>query len=268
VIDPIPMHHRTRPSGHPSSAPRRHASSVPRWKRWSDCAIAVPLLILTAPIILVAVVLVRLTSPGPGIYTQTRLGLNRRPFTIYKIRTMAHNCEAGTGARWSTGKNDARVTFVGRILRKTHIDELPQLWNVIRGDMTLVGPRPERPEIVSKIEPLIPGYGDRLTVLPGVTGLAQVQLPPDTNLESVCRKIRYDAYYAANLGLWLDVRLIALTAFKICGLHRVARVVFRVPGPALVEPGHPTTPVEAAKLTFVVESSALVNSDADLIHKV
>ncbi len=206
MLDPPQMNRRPRPSGNPMSAPRRHAAgAVPRWKRWSDCAIAAPLLVLTAPIILAALVLVRLTSPGPALYTQTRLGLNRRPFTIYKIRTMTYNCEAGTGARWSSGKNDSRITLVGRFLRKTHIDELPQLWNVLSGDMTLVGPRPERPEIVTKIEPLIPGYGERLTVLPGVTGLAQVQLPPDTNLESVRRKIRYDAYYAANLGLWLDI---------------------------------------------------------------
>jgi lipopolysaccharide/colanic/teichoic acid biosynthesis glycosyltransferase len=248
------------------TAPRRHAvGTVPRWKRWSDCAIAAPLLVLTAPVILLAVVLVRLTSPGPGIYTQTRLGLNRRPFIIYKVRTMTHNCEAGTGARWSTGKSDARITLVGRFLRATHIDELPQLWNVLRGDMTLVGPRPERPEIVTKIEPLIPGYGDRLTVLPGVTGLAQVQLPPDTNLESVRRKIRYDAYYAANLGLWLDVRLIAVTAFKMCGLLRVARVLLRVPGPAVVEPSQPSSTAET-KLAFAVEPS-LVAAEPDPAHK-
>src|SRR6185437_8860000 len=105
----------------------------------------------------------------------------------------------------------------------THLDELPQLWNVIRGDMTLVGPRPERPEIIQKIESLVPGYAIRLTVPPGVTGLAQVQLPPDTDIESVCRKVRFDRYYAVHYGFWLDVRLIAVTAFKVVGLLRAAR---------------------------------------------
>jgi lipopolysaccharide/colanic/teichoic acid biosynthesis glycosyltransferase len=176
-----------------------------------------------------------LTSSGPGIYTQTRLGLHRRPFTIYKIRTMTHNCEAATGARWSSGKSDARVTLIGRFLRRTHIDELPQLWNVLRGEMTLVGPRPERPEIVAQIEPLVPGYGLRLTVLPGVTGLAQIQLPPDTNVDSVRRKVRYDAYYAAHLSLWLDLRLILVTAGKVCGLVAPLRALLRVPGAEAVE---------------------------------
>ena len=147
----------------------------------SQLLMAAPLLVLTAPVILAAIVLVRLTSAGPGIYSQTRLGLNRRPFTIYKIRTMGNNVEARGGIRWATSR-DPRVTRIGRFLRATHVDELPQLWNVLRGEMALVGPRPERPEIIAQIEPLIPGYGVRLTVLPGVTGLAQVQLPPDSSV--------------------------------------------------------------------------------------
>lgn len=208
--------------------------AVPRWKRWGDFAIALPLLLLSGPIMLLAIAVVRLTSRGPGIYTQTRLGLNRKPFTIYKIRTMGHNCEAKTGARWSTPK-DARVTPVGRFLRKTHIDELPQLWNVLRGDMSLVGPRPERPEIVATIEPLVHGYGSRLTVLPGVTGLAQLRLPPDTTVESVRRKVCYDAYYAATLTPWLDLRLIAATGFKMLGLLRFVRAPLGIPGARQVE---------------------------------
>jgi lipopolysaccharide/colanic/teichoic acid biosynthesis glycosyltransferase len=198
-----------------------------------------------APVVLLALVAVRLTSAGPGIYSQTRLGLHRRPFTIYKIRTMAHDCEAATGARWSPGKSDARVTAVGRFLRRTHIDELPQLWNVLRGDMSLVGPRPERPEIVAQIEPLVPGYAARLAVVPGVTGLAQVRLPPDTTVDSVRRKVRYDAYYAAHLTVWLDVRLILVTAAKVVGLLGPARALLRVPGRAAVEPVRPATVVQA-----------------------
>ncbi|MDB5311339.1 MAG: sugar transferase [Gemmataceae bacterium] len=245
MSDPIHAHHPPRPSVNHRRAPRGPLGAVPRWKRWSDRAIAAPLLVLTAPVILAAIVVVRLTSPGPGIYAQTRLGLNRRPFTMHKIRSMTHNCEANSGACWATPA-DARVTPVGRFLRKTHIDELPQLWDVLRGDMALVGPRPERPEIVAKIEPLVPGYGDRLTLLPGVTGLAQVQLPPDTDVESVCRKVRYDAYYAAHLGPWLDLRLIVATAFKVVGLLRVTRSLLRVPGPAAVEPGRTLPPAATA----------------------
>jgi lipopolysaccharide/colanic/teichoic acid biosynthesis glycosyltransferase len=197
------------------------------------------LLVVCAPLILLAVLAVRLTSSGPGIYTQTRVGLNRRTFTIYKIRTMAHNCEAGTGARWSSGKGDARVTRLGRFLRKSHIDELPQLWNVLRGDMALVGPRPERPEIIAQIEHLVPGYAQRLTVLPGVTGLAQVQLPPDTTVDSVRRKVRFDSYYATHRNLWLDLRLIVVTAGKVLGPVALMRVLLRIPGAGTVESARP-----------------------------
>lgn len=264
MFDTYQHHHGTGPSGRPTRVPRRFAmSAVPRWKRVSDCLIAAPLLILSAPMILLAVVAVRVTSRGPGLYTQTRLGLNRRQFTIYKIRTMAHNCEAATGARWATAR-DSRVTRVGRFLRATHVDELPQLWNVLRGDMALVGPRPERPEIVAKIEPLVPGYGDRLAVLPGVTGLAQVQLPPDTCVESVRRKVRYDVYYAFNQSLWLDLRLIVVTAVKVFGLLDVTRALLRVPGPDSVEHGRPVVHVEAATLTFDLEPPLIGEHEPDL----
>src|SRR5439155_12868491 len=120
---------------------------------------------------LLSMLLVKLTSRGPALYTQTRLGRNGRPFTIYKLRTMQHRCESLTGARWST-PGDPRITPVGRFLRKTHLDELPQLWNVLRGDMALVGPRPERPEFVPQLEQAVPHYRDRLLVRPGVSGLA------------------------------------------------------------------------------------------------
>ena len=144
------------------------------------------------------------------IYCQIRLGLNGRRFTIYKIRSMYHDCERVTGPRWSM-PGDKRVTWIGKLLRATHIDELPQLWNIIRGDMSLVGPRPERPEIVVTLELAIPCYQHRLQVRPGVTGLAQVQLPPDTDLESVRRKVAYDLYYIEHSSLWLDIRLIVAT---------------------------------------------------------
>src|SRR5262245_50225425 len=270
------MPHTIAPAAVPASAPdpvlgcTGPGATVPRWKRWSDLAIAALLLVVCAPIILAAVVLVRLTSRGPGIYSQTRLGLNRRPFTLYKIRTMAHNCEAKTGARWAT-KKDPRVTLIGRFLRRTHLDELPQLWNVLRGDMTLVGPRPERPEIVAQLEPQIPGYAKRLTILPGVTGLAQVQLPPDTNVESVRRKLVYDNYYADNLGLWLDLRLILTTALKVFGLVAIMRKVLRIPGRDRVEPPRPSpmaetvvANVETTEMPVLTEQHKLNATHPDL----
>src|SRR5436305_9317332 len=193
------------------------------------------LLILTSPLILLIVTLVRLTSRGPGIYSQMRLGRLGRPYRIYKVRTMAHECEKGSGACWSTG-HDPRVTRLGRFLRRTHLDELPQLWNVVKGDMSLVGPRPERPEFVPSLERAIPGYRDRLSVKPGVTGLAQVQLPADTDIASVRRKLGYDLYYVRRHGPWLDLRLIACTAFKCFGMsYRMQRVLFALPHPRQVE---------------------------------
>ena len=192
-------------------------SSYFLFKRFTDSVAAGVLLIFTAPLLLVAMLFVKLTSRGPALYSQTRLGLNGKPFTIYKIRTMIHECESLTGARWST-PGDTRVTMLGHWLRHTHVDELPQLWNVLRGDMSLVGPRPERPEFVPQLEQAIPHYRERLLVRPGVTGLAQVQLPPDTDLVSVRIKLAYDLYYVGHFAFWVDVRLCAATVLKMIGM--------------------------------------------------
>ena len=183
-----------------------------------DFAAALALLLLTSPLLLLAMLLVKLTSRGPALYSQVRLGRHGRPFTLYKVRTMAHDCESLTGACWSR-PGDARVTPVGRWLRKTHLDELPQLWNVLRGDMSLVGPRPERPEFVPQLERAIPLYRKRLQVRPGLTGLAQVQLPPDTDLASVLIKTAYDLYYVRRAGPLLDLRIYWATFFKLLGVR-------------------------------------------------
>src|SRR5262249_22886336 len=143
-------------------------------KGLSDCLLALIVLALTAPLIVLAAILVKLTSRGPVFYTQVRLWPCDTPFTIYKIRRMRHNCEQQSGAQWSK-PGDSRITPVGKLLRKSHIDELPQLWNVLRGDMSLVGPRPERPEFVPQLVQSLGRYGERLLVRPGVSGLAQVQ---------------------------------------------------------------------------------------------
>ena len=137
------------------STTERSVTGPQFWKSTLDSVLALVLLVLTAPVMILAIVIVHLTSPGPVIYCQTRLGLNGRRYTIFKIRSMYHDCERLTGARWST-PGDSRVTWIGKILRATHIDELPQLFNILRGEMSLVGPRPERPEIVVGLELAIP----------------------------------------------------------------------------------------------------------------
>jgi lipopolysaccharide/colanic/teichoic acid biosynthesis glycosyltransferase len=187
--------------------------------------ICTAMLIISLPLLLAVASLVKLTSAGPVLYSQARLGRGGRIFRVYKIRTMVHQCEAHTGPVWAV-RDDPRVTPVGRFLRDTHIDEIPQLWNVIRGEMSLIGPRPERPEIASKIAHSLPAYDGRLDVRPGLTGLAQVRLPPDSDLSTVRQKLTYDLYYIRNLGLWLDVRIAAATGLYLFG--RVAKSLAEV----------------------------------------
>ena len=201
-------------SGMNPSTTERPTTRSPRWKSTLDFVLGCVLLVLTAPVVVLAMFLVRLTSKGWPIYSQERLGLNGLSFTIYKIRTMYRDCERLSGPRWST-PGDPRVIPIGRFLRATHIDELPQLVNIIRGEMSLVGPRPERPMIADQLERALPCYRQRLAVRPGVTGLAQVQLPPDTDLNSVQRKLACDLYYVDRATLWLDLRLIAGTVLGI-----------------------------------------------------
>jgi lipopolysaccharide/colanic/teichoic acid biosynthesis glycosyltransferase len=189
----------------------------PACKAIGEFALAAVLLVITAPIVAIAALVVKMTSRGPAFYTQIRLGLNGKPYSIYKLRTMTHNCEKVSGAKWSTS-GDARITAVGRLLRRSHLDELPQLWNVLRGDMSLIGPRPERPEFVPQLERALPHYRARLHVRPGVTGLAQVQLPPDTDLGSVRRKLAYDLFYVRQMGPLMDLRILVCTALKVVGV--------------------------------------------------
>jgi lipopolysaccharide/colanic/teichoic acid biosynthesis glycosyltransferase len=202
-----------------------------RLKRACDLLAALAISVAAVPVIAAVWVVVRLTSPGPGFYSQLRVGLNGRTFRIYKIRTMYHNCEAVSGAKWST-KHDPRVTPVGRVLRKLHLDELPQLLNVLKGDMSLVGPRPERPEFVGTLAKELPGYAERLAVRPGVTGLAQIQLPPDTDLESVRTKLILDQCYVRTGGIWLDLRIMLGTLVYLLGFsYPAVRKVMLLPNP-------------------------------------
>jgi lipopolysaccharide/colanic/teichoic acid biosynthesis glycosyltransferase len=186
-------------------------------KRVLDVALALMVLVLSLPLIAFFALLVRLTSPGPAFYSQTRVGKGGRPFTIWKLRSMVSDSEKN-GAQWCK-KNDTRVTPLGRFLRRSHIDELPQLWNILRGDMSLVGPRPERPEFVPALEAAMPGYSERLKVLPGVTGLAQIHLPADSDLGSVERKLAMDLYYVKTMSFWTDLRIILATVVHVIKPH-------------------------------------------------
>jgi lipopolysaccharide/colanic/teichoic acid biosynthesis glycosyltransferase len=232
---------RARATRRPSCEVPGHAS-----KRILDMVLTLPLLVVAAPVVLLAAAVVKLTSRGPALYTQTRLGLRGRPFLMLKIRSMVQDSESLTGARWST-PGDPRVTTIGRLLRLTHVDELPQLWNILRGDMSLVGPRPERPEFIPQLEQALPGYRDRLLVRPGLSGLAQVQLPPDTDLTSVRRKLALDLHYVGSHSAWLDLRILLATAFLVAGVpFRVTRAVLRVPGEEDLAPAYPQHEVLSA----------------------
>lgn len=184
-----------------------------------DRSLAAILLVLTAPLLLISMALVKLTTRGPALYSQKRVGQFGRVFTIWKIRTMYHNCEKLTGPKWST-PGDPRVTKLGGVLRALHIDELPQLMNVLRGQMSLIGPRPERPEIARKLTGLIEAYDLRHAVLPGISGNAQIHLPPDTNIADVRQKLVLDRDYIRKFSAWLDVKMLVLTGLKMVRLYR------------------------------------------------
>lgn len=169
------------------------------------------------PIIGILMLLVRLTSRGPAIYSQIRVGKNNKTYTMYKLRSMRIDAEDNSGPVWSQ-EDDPRVTPIGRFLRERHLDELPQLINVIRGEMDLFGPRPERPEFTAVLTTEIPAYADRVQVLPGITGLAQINLPPDSDLESVRNKLNLDLEYLEQATFWLDARMFFATFLRLLGI--------------------------------------------------
>lgn len=212
-------------------------------KRTIDILGAVVGLVLAAPLMLITAVLIKLDSPGPVFYSQARIGVNRRrrdrrycqrvdtafdrrgrerrredlhgrPFNIVKFRTMVHDAEKLTGPVWAS-KNDPRITRIGRILRKTRIDEIPQFWSVLKGDMSLVGPRPERPSFVRDLCAKVDGYHQRLDVKPGLTGLAQVENGYDSSLASVKEKVRFDLKYIRGWSIWTDVRILLKTVVVV-----------------------------------------------------
>lgn len=228
--------------------PRRDVRSLSEstrlGKRLLDIAVAGTMLVLLAPVMLAVALAVKLTSRGPVIFRQTRVGLNlrrvgddrrnnrqglaqaaverRRPnsdrrtefaygrhFTLYKFRTMRIDAEKD-GAKFAV-KGDPRVTSIGRFLRKTRLDELPQLWNVLRGEMTLVGPRPERPEFIRNLSEQVPNYLDRLGLKPGLTGVAQILNGYDNEIESFRRKVAFDLHYLQHCSPWNDFKILVRT---------------------------------------------------------
>ena len=189
-------------------------------KRLFDVLAAAAGLLLGAPLMLLVAAAVKYTSEGPILYHQTRVGQHGRHFVVHKFRSMRTDAEAGTGAVWAS-KTDSRVTPIGRFLRKTRLDEMPQLWNVLVGEMSLVGPRPERPEFVASLTKQIPFYGERHVVKPGVTGWAQVSYAYGASVEDALEKLQYDLYYAKNLTLPFDL-LIVLQTVKTVLLRRGA----------------------------------------------
>ena len=163
--------------------------------------------IISLPLMLLTALMVRLSSPGPILYRQTRVGLNGSLFTVYKFRSMRQDAEAATGAVWAS-KDDPRVTAVGRLIRKIRFDELPQLFNVLKGEMAIVGPRPERPEFVKTLSEQIPYYRQRHCVLPGITGWAQISYKYGDTIEDTMTKLEYDLYYIKNMSLSMDTYII------------------------------------------------------------
>jgi len=197
--------------------------------RAANCLVALTVLVLLLPVMLVIALLIKLDSPGPAIYRQRRIGFDRRtrdshgadagrrdtdfggrPFTMYKFRTMHEHAETDSGPVWAS-RTDSRVTRIGRVLRRTRLDELPQFWNVIMGDMSVVGPRPERPHFVMKFREEIDDYQVRHRVKPGITGLAQVHRNPDQSIDDVRVKLVYDLEYVRRRSFWLDLNILLRT---------------------------------------------------------
>lgn len=177
-------------------------------KRTIDILMSTIGLLLAAPIMMIVAPLVRLTSPGPALYSQQRVGKDGVVFTIYKFRSMGVDAEAGTGAVWAKAGGDPRVTKFGKFLRRSRLDELPQLWNVLNGDMSFVGPRPERPEFIANLSKQIPFYGQRHAVRPGLTGWAQVRHQYGASIEDSLQKLQYDLFYIKNMSPAFDILIV------------------------------------------------------------
>jgi len=183
-------------------------------KRLIDIFVSFFTLIITFPILIIVSILIKFSSKGGIIFKQNRVGLNVRHFIVHKFRTMYDDSEKNTGPVWAK-INDPRITKIGHFLRKTRIDEFPQLFDVLIGNMSIVGPRPERDFFISQLKEKFPYYMRRLNVRPGVTGWAQIMGSYDTDIESVENKLKLDFYYIENISIWLDVKIMIITIWVI-----------------------------------------------------
>ncbi|MGD9498274.1 MAG: sugar transferase [Armatimonadota bacterium] len=174
------------------------------------------LLLLPGALVLMtlAAIAIKLTSRGPVLYLQRRVGRGGREFVLPKLRTMVDGAERDTGPVWAAPA-DPRITAVGGLLRRYHIDELPQLWCVLRGEMSLIGPRPERPHFVRRLRERLPGYDERVSVRPGISGWAQMHRPPDRCIADVAEKLRWDLQYVRHLSLGLDLSIALATVYLV-----------------------------------------------------
>jgi exopolysaccharide biosynthesis polyprenyl glycosylphosphotransferase len=215
VCESLPADWLATVQAHPESL----ASAALR--RGFDIAVSLGLLIFTLPVMLATALAIKLDSAGPIFYRQERIGLHGQVFTLTKFRSMRTDAEAGGVARWAS-RQDSRVTRVGRFIRLTRIDELPQILNVLRGDMAFVGPRPERPSFVEELGRIIPRYHDRACVKPGITGWAQVNYPYGASVEDARMKLAYDLYYVQRRSLFLDL-LILVATMRVVLLQEGAR---------------------------------------------
>jgi exopolysaccharide biosynthesis polyprenyl glycosylphosphotransferase len=191
---------------------------MPGWeaqiKRLMDIAISLGVLLAGAPLWLLLAGLIRLTSPGGVIYRQERIGRNGRPFLMLKYRSMYQDAEKYSGPVWAA-ENDPRITRIGRFMRRTRLDEIPQFINVLKGEMSLVGPRPERPYFVEELKKEIPWYVRRIKMLPGITGWAQIKHKYDASIDDVKQKVLYDLYYFENMSLLLDLKIMIRTVLVV-----------------------------------------------------
>ena len=179
-------------------------------KRFFDIVVSLMILTIGVPLIAIFSVLIKLETKGPAFFRQTRVGLYGQNFTLVKLRSMRTDAEAA-GAKWAE-KDDPRITRIGRLIRKVRIDELPQVWSVLKGEMSFVGPRPEVPAFVSDLERELPYYAERHVVKPGITGWAQINYPYGASIEDARHKLEYDLYYAKNYTPFLDLLILLQTA--------------------------------------------------------
>ncbi|PYQ82399.1 MAG: hypothetical protein DMG01_01075, partial [Acidobacteria bacterium] len=185
-----------------------------------DVAVATAALLVLTPVLVAIAIAIRLTSRGPVFYRQRRVGQNGQLFHVHKFRSMCQDAEAASGAVWAA-KGDARITPLGRILRRTRLDELPQFWNILCGHMSLVGPRPERPEFVGALSQQIRFYAQRHIVKPGLTGWAQVRYTYGASVEDALEKLQYDLFYIKHMSITMDL-MIMLETVKTVILRRGA----------------------------------------------